>query len=592
MKLVGFRYNGRLVFLLLTIWVAHFFYFLDFGLYEDDYAFVGPALDWSLRDLLDHTAAVFASWPQGRPLVFFLPQALSFIGSQLGGLHAIYLIAYVMIAINALLFYNMLRTRGTEAMAFIGALVFCLFPADTTHSFLTHALGLQASIMFLLVAGHLYLSGKRILSYFMILGALLTYESPFMVFLGVPLLKSKTRWDGSFRRELARHLAVMVGIFAVVAVIRVAMGEERVTEIGTSVDSLVGISSTVVRSLVIGPAAGIALLLYGPIRVLLHLNLQLLVGFLACLGFFIWVLRRLDMGRPGDQQEYRVAFRSRIFRCSGTVRTFSIYSELAKLFLAALAMLCLAYALSFTHFPPTARYGRGTSVHLAAAFGGALAVACVFSFVLSVAKAYRIKQYALVAAAVYLSLLVTYRLSIQLDFIQAWRNQQFFWSSVIETSPDMRGDTVIFVQDHDLPKTRYIRSNSWADPIILSQLFEFPVQWQAHPRLFVVQGDWTERVVREANELKWEVPTATWWSHWEVLPSSNVILLEMQDGKLVRRFGSIDVGGVVFELKPLPPGSTLNWRVKPLYTYLIGQAGLHPPAQPIEESRSGTASPR
>jgi hypothetical protein len=59
--------------LALTIWVAHFFHFRDFGFYEDDYAVVSPAIGWNLSDLLNHAARVFVAWPQGRPLFFSLP---------------------------------------------------------------------------------------------------------------------------------------------------------------------------------------------------------------------------------------------------------------------------------------------------------------------------------------------------------------------------------------------------------------------------------------------------------------------------------------------------------------------------------------
>ena len=40
-----------LVFLSLTIWVAHFLHFLDFGLYEDDYAVISGV--WRTPDFLN-----------------------------------------------------------------------------------------------------------------------------------------------------------------------------------------------------------------------------------------------------------------------------------------------------------------------------------------------------------------------------------------------------------------------------------------------------------------------------------------------------------------------------------------------------------
>lgn len=158
----------RTAVLVLTVWVAHFFYFRQFGLYEDDYAIVSPAIGWSLSQFLENTANVCWVWPQGRPLNFLLPSLASYIGTQLGGLHVTYLLAYAIVSLNAILFYFLLQRISSQAVALIGAFAFSLFPADTTHIFLTHAFHLQTSMTFLLVASLCYLSGQRILSYVLI----------------------------------------------------------------------------------------------------------------------------------------------------------------------------------------------------------------------------------------------------------------------------------------------------------------------------------------------------------------------------------------------------------------------------------------
>ena len=555
--------------LALTIWVAHFFHFRDFGFYEDDYAYIYPANGWNMSDLLDRPAFVFSTWPQGRPIGYFLPQFFSIIGSKLGGVNIVYLIAFFIITINAFLFYNLLKRVFQETIAFIGALAFCLFPADTTHTFLMHALGLHTSITFLLIASHYYLSGKRVLPYLMILCALLTYESPFMVFLGIPLLKRKIKWDHLFRKELIRHIAILAGIMLFVVVIRASLGEGRVAEMGTSIFNFVKLPIKIGASIFIGPAISLSLFFHGPIRTLFHWNWQLSIVYVASLGVFIWVLYQLTIDAFNEKHDYKIAFRSRIFTYKGTVQIPSCFSGIAKLFLVGVIMLCLAYVLSFTHFPPIALYGRSSSVHLASSVGGSIIFACVCSVFLSVAHAYRIKNYATIFLALYLSLVVAYRFSIQLDFKQAWQNQRAFWTSAIKNSPDMTNETVIFVLDHNLPKTRYILTNSWADPIILQRIFQFPSSWESPPRLFVVKNDWTYHLIREGDKFKWEVPL--WESHWEVLPDSNLILLEMDHGTLVRRSGSININGQELELKPMPTDVKLNFAKKPLYNYLVGK---------------------
>ena len=243
-----------------------------------------------------------------------------------------------------------------------------------------------------------------------------------------------------------------------------------------------------------------------------------------------------------------------------------------KLLLTALLMLCLAYGLSFTHFPPTTLYGRLTSVHLAATFGGSLFFACLCSLGLSFARSHRFGFLAIFLLAAYLSLLVAYCFSIQLDFKQAWLNEQEFWSSAIEQTPDLEDSTIIFVLDHDLPATHFILTHSWADPIMLNQVLRFPAKWKTPPRLFVVPANWTEAVIRVNNQLEWEVPIATWPAHWEVLPNSNIILLEMENGKLVRRFGSISIQGQKLELKALHPNAKPDWKKGTLYPYFFPEA--------------------
>jgi hypothetical protein len=451
---------------------------------------------------------------------------------------------------------------SSETIAIPGALIFCLFPADTTHTFLTHAFHLQTSITFLLVASLLYLSGKRVLPYLVIIGSLLAYESPFMVFLAVPLLRKKVG-DYSLMRELTRHIAILVGIILVVVVIRISLGEYRVMQMGETTATTLGIPVKIGLGIIIGPLASLALFLYGPIRTLLHWNWPLAIVFVASLPIFIWVLHWLKTDPLEENRNYQIAFHSRMITFSKTLRVPGSYAGIAKLLLVGVIMLCLAYVFSFTHFPPWARYGRMTSVHLAASVGGSIVFACVCSVVLSLANAYRLKKFAIVVLALYLSLVVAYRFSIQLDFKQAWQNQRTFWTGVIENVPDLTDETIVFVLDHDLPKTRYILSNSWADRIMLSQLTKKrPNYWDQRPWLYVVrENDWPE-----------------WYLSQEKSWISNVILLEMEEGRLVRRFGSRNIKGQDIALKPIPLDTKLNPREGPLYDYLIYETKFnHPP---------------
>jgi hypothetical protein len=69
---------------------------------------------------------------------------------------------------------------------------------------------------------------------------------------------------------------------------------------------------------------------------------------------------------------------------------------------------------------------------------------------------------------------------------------------------------------------------------------------------------------------------ATWFSHWEILPNGNVILLEMDHGKLVRRFGSINIKGQNLDLKRSSRVPNENWEKGPLYGYLTEKRRIGP----------------
>jgi hypothetical protein len=543
----------KLCFLALTIWVAHYINFQYLGLYEDDYAYISPPFGWTLSDLIQNIISFFRGWPQGRPIGFFLGTTLPYIGARIGGLQVIYVMGFFVVTLNAFLFYKLLKKVSSETIATIGALIFCLFPADTTHSFLMHDFGLQTAITFFLVASLCYLSGKSVWAYVLILLSLLTYESPFFVFFAIPLLVNK--WDQTLTRKIIRNGAILLGIILAVGIIRFFLGESRV--MGTN---LLGFNTIykIVSGMVIGPATSLFLFVYGPVHTLLHWNRELWGVLAACLVAFAVVFPRLIKIETLERKVDRLfTFRSRVFTFSIASQIPVSYSNVVKLFLTGLIMLCLAYTASFTHYPPTATFGRVTSVHLAAAIGGSIIFACICSVLLAISNEYRFKKIVLMVLVLYFSLVVSYRYSIQLDFKQAWLNQRSFWTNVIETSPDVTDGTIIFVLNHDLPQTRYIQSNSWADPIMLMQIYAFSKDWKTPPRLFVVQN-LDDTLIPDGDHFKWNVPTATWLSHWEVLPKSNTILLEMDNGKLIRRFGSININGLNLELKPLLPSSTLE----------------------------------
>lgn len=553
--------------LALAALLAHFLLAPTFGFYEDDYAHVTPGIAWSIGDALRRLAWVFVYWPQGRPLNFFLPGLFSFLGSRLGSIEAIYGFALVIVALNAWLFYRVLRRAGGGPLALYGALAFCLFPADTTQAFLTHSFHLQISLTFFLVSTLCYLAGRRRLAYAVALGSLLSYETVFPLLFAVPLLRN--RWNRRLAKELLVNGAILILIMLGVVAVRFALGEERIVEdVGGNLGQ---IPWQLLTAMALGPLTAELSWLRGPARVASAVSQgDLLVSAAAITAFALlyWALGKL--GARSSNQQCPAAEGEEATR-GEELLAWAVSPALrrpAKLLAAGVVMLLLAYVLSFTH-DPSITYGRLTSVHLAATVGSSLILACVIAMGLSLAHSAPARRCAIVVVALYLSSLVGYGMLIQEDYRQAWANQKAFWGAVVELCPDLEDGTVVLATAGSLPQTDYILTHSWAEPLILSQIFRFPADWQTPPGVFVVNDDWQKEVKVTRRGVEWEVRPWGWAGHWKALPDGKVILLLSVDGLLTRSEGSLVVQGQTLHLKEREPATGQSFERGALYEPLV-----------------------
>jgi hypothetical protein len=516
------------------VWIAQFHHFRDFGLYEDDYWFISQAMGKDLSYLLGRLVRAFTSLPQGRPFGFFLPDLFSFIGDKLGGLAAIYVLGFAIVTLNTFLCYRLLRVRVPVGPAAVGAAVFCLFPADTTKILLTHDFQLQPSLTFALLAALTYAAGRRPLAYLLSAGALLSYESGFLALFALPLFVRA--WDRSTLRTLALHVLTLIGLLIVVVLLRVAVGEGRATE---STGGVTAILPMLLGSLVLGPARSLAAMVYGPLRAIPTWDTETrILALVALIGCGVVVL--------SAQRAMRNAPRREVLQIGA----------------AGLAMLVLGYGLAFTHFPPNAVVGRGTSVHLGATLGMSVIAAAVAWLLLALRP-----RIAMAAIACYLAVAVGYYVTIERDFMRSWQLQRAFWQDVVACCSDLQDGTVLLYELNPADEPTFIFTNSWADPLILGETLAFPPGWSNPPRLFGLT-QWLDRVYPDGDHLVWRVPGATWEEHWEVLPQNNVILLRRApDGGLTRITGTVDVAGQSLALKtPAPP---VVWPPAQLYEPLL-----------------------
>jgi hypothetical protein len=529
------RYEAPLAFasIALLSWLAQFHHFRDFGLYEDDYWFIAQAMGREPGYLVERFVKAFTTLPQGRPFGFFLPDLFSFVGDKLGGLAGIYLLGFAIVTLNTFLAYRLLRTRVPLAPAAIGAAVFCLFPSDTTKILLTHDFQLQPSLTFALLSALAYAAGRRPLAYIVGTGALLAYENGFLALFALPLFTA-CRWDRRMLRELIKHALILVGIVVGVVIVRYLVGESRAT---SSVGGVGAILPPLLGSLVLGPLRATEGMLYGPLKAIPSWDLETVIAVAIALVGFGVLLSRMPQPARGSRQALQVAG-------------------------AGAAMLIVAYALAFTHFPPNALVGRGTSVHLGATLGMAVLVTGLAWLLLSLHK-----PAAATLFSAYLALTVGYYVSIERDFIRSWQLQRAFWQQVVACCSDLQEGTVLLYRLSSEDEPTFIFANSWADPLVLGETFAFPSNWTTPPRLFSLT-EWQNRVVMDGNQLKWSVPAATWDEYTDILPQNNVIILTRGvDGRLQRSTGSVHVAGGVLTLKS--PGEPSMWPPAQLYAPLL-----------------------
>ena len=547
------------ILLAITIWIAYFWHYTSFGLYSDDHGRIALGMQMDLSRLLHTLRNYFLMRTgQGRPLhdgfIFLFP----FIGSRLGGLHALYWIAYAIATLNSVLFYVLLRRLSIhQVFAVTGALAFCLFPADSSKIFLTHAFAIQTSLTFLLVALYSYLIGRKKWSYLLIFGSLITYETMFPVFLAAPLLNKK--WDARLRRELFKHALAVGAMMLCISIIRkVARAGGRIGEL----DVLTTISLPL-RHMFAGPIVSMTTFLYHPIQTLLALDGKLVVFLLICFAGFVWTLSQLKLDRSSNVLCLRYSTESKAFR----LKNSEFLKELAKLASIGLVMLLLSYPLTFTTNPTSFSFtGQGGRAHSAAIVGASILCACVCSAILLIASAYQKRRLATLGLAGFFTLLVGVGLSVQQDYALAWQYQQAFWTDVTQLSSDMTNGTVILV-DAELKRTKHwkiIQGGAKKPPVVLRNIYRFPKEWESPPRLYLLKPNWQDAIISDENLFDLNYSTIVAFNpdplkphpfgfekYLDKVDSSHIILLETENGRLIRRTEPLVIDGREFTLKEM-----------------------------------------
>jgi hypothetical protein len=530
-------------------WVAHFWLSSSFGLYEDDYTLIPAAIEATPEGLARSAATYFLELRgHGRTIQGVGTMFLSRLGWSLGGLQAIYVLGFTMVAANGLLSYGLLRRLTGPLPAFFGGLAFTLYPSDTTHAFLTHSLGLQPSITFFLLGAHAYLSGKRWAPFAAGILILATYETVYPLLLAVPLLQQP--WRRGTLRGLARNGLGLLGLFAVVAVVRSLLGDSRVAnlDLGQAILTAAGHS-------LVGPWVGFGGYFYKGVKLAATLSPGVLAAIVAGAGVVGWTLARLYPAAmptqlPNTLSDLALALRS--FVRPSAKRADGRYLQMVgpiRLTLLGLILLVLAYPLTLTT-NPIALVSRGTRVHFAGVIGAGLLWAGVAAITLKLATR-RVGVFMVLSSIlVVLGLSLAYAVTVQQDYARAWQLQRTFWRDVLGAAADLEEGTVVLVGGEGIEDSLQIGANTWAVPMVMPQIAHFPDDWSQPPLVFRLHADWRSTLWQGGDVLTLSGQSVLGPpAMFSVVDPDDVIVVRINADGSTDRLEELAIGSQVFGLQ-------------------------------------------
>ena len=540
----SFKITTFLIIALIT-WIAHFWYFNHLGLYEDDYAFIGNILTMDFSRFVDFVKNMNLAFFQGRVVGFNILFFSGYFAGKLGGLPLIYISAYLLALTNNILFYLFLQRLWNQPIFVLtGTLAFTLFPADNTRAFLTH-IHILPALTFLLLAFLSYLNDKKIWSYLLITASFLSYETCFLLFITAPFLTKKPQSE--IFKELIKHLFILGTIFLVVLILRKLTGDSRVgdLDIATAI-------STPIRQIITGPFVCLGTFVYRPWQTLHNLRGELLIFVPLSLLMLLWLFLQNSRFSGLDSGE-----------------NWPIIKQLSLL---GISLLFLAYPLTFT-VPATMISGRDSRVHTAAVVGASILGGILGYLIVYLANSYRQKNLAALLLATYFSLLVGFGIIVQQQNQLSWKYQQAFWADVIQLAPDLSDGQVILVDAPSLPWGSQLYPFAWSMPSVVGQLYQFPWQWKNVPKLYKLNPDWQLKIAANGEiALNNDNGLLFFYYPWEParqVKTSEIILLQEKDGKLVRTTTPIVAGAKKFSFKPLTNSTIDSFDKGYLYDYLI-----------------------
>ena len=490
-----------------------------FGIYEDDYTEFIANLSFSRDRLLSYVQWCFSSCFQGRPLGWMLNGVLGYL-SKGDALTGGYLIGWLILTLNGLLIFLVLKRVIDARAAFIGALTYLLLPMDLSKQILMHRAFVHLSVTCLCLGLFFYVNREprsKILSYLVASLSLIIWEGPYIAFLVAPVLESRTM------REKIRNSVIHLLVFPIpiltALLLRYFSGEPRVTEMANSGGAMLW---KMVQAMIVGPWTGLLMLIVRPVETLGYADAaSKLVGLLAilfCAGAFTFLARTAT--NRGNQV------------------------PIVWMALSALVAMSAPYILMYrpAYFPPNTSIGRLSAVHAGATLGYSLLTATIASALIKLwPRASSLWQ---PFVWLYFGLLVAFGFHVQeTEYAEGWNAQKFIWQRLIAECSDVTEGGTILLDINGLPASQMF-SSIWvvdaAGGEALSQFVQFPRTWKRMPELNALYS-WCQHSEADGFLV---LQSPSWdESHWSKLTDGNFIFLRYQDGDIHRIVSPVTIFG-------------------------------------------------
>ena len=534
--------------------IGYFRRWSQFGFYGDDAAMIGGAINRSWHEEFQHLLLCLTGWPQGRPLGFginlgVVPHAVFAVG----GLGALHLFAFALLAVNATLLYAAVARSSPPVVAFAVAAFYAASPADTVKPSLVYGYNFEIAILFGLLAVHAALS-RRAWSFSLAVIAALWMVEPVALFaLAAPPFLLPRGTEGR-RAWLVRHVCVWTGVVALVLSARRLVGDSNGGErVGEALASPLITLHHAVGSAWTGLATHADLVAE---RVLLPARegagtgwtMVALAGAVA-LGTLL-ALSAEVRGRGGDKRDTPPPVIGAVSLVGGGVLTM---------------LACYAAYFRLPWYPASWRDGFLSGVHVVPALGAALVFGGLVQALLA-ALPRRLGRLALLLPAVALAMLAGFGDLVQQDYATSWRFQKEFWRAYTELCRDAADGTYVVVRDRGLPPVRYTDLLSWTAEILPDGLFQYH-EVVARPPVVMLGAPKLAQLIRaEGSGFRWTP------AYHYMLPKGpdeqpqpgNVIVLERREGRWRRVQGDAAVVGGTLRLRPAAGDFLGRLRARPL----------------------------